>query len=334
MSEVSCLFFRCLDCVLLDTSLRSVGTLIDKHQQNINPDQFALFKHDWSRNCEAILNWKRHRLRSIHQEISRDYVLEQLDDSSVFIIMDWAMKWIETKYREKQSEWFGKKGLSWHLSVVVRQQDADDCSTTDDSPKKFERRTLCHIFDQCKQDALTIISILQDLLKRLKIENEKLRFAYLRSDNGACYHNAITTTSIKQLLMTTGVLIRRIDFSEPQAGKGPCDRQSAVIKGVVRRYVNEKHDCTNSKEFVAAAKSTKHLSIFSSQLLTPEVMSSSTTTVSNSWKKTWPGISNIFNIEYELAPVDSSFPILHQTTTFQVCYRSMVYSSSGLDSDQ
>ncbi|CAF2966504.1 unnamed protein product [Rotaria sp. Silwood2] len=69
--------------------------------------------------------------------------------------------------------------------------------------------------------------------------------------------------SVKELYETTGILIRRVDLSEAQAGKGLCDRKAAVIKGEIRRYVDEKHDCTSSAEFVAATKSTQHLTILS-----------------------------------------------------------------------
>ena len=33
--------------------------------------------------------------------------------------MDWAMNLLQLKYREKQSDWFGKRGLSWHISTVI-----------------------------------------------------------------------------------------------------------------------------------------------------------------------------------------------------------------------
>ena len=265
-------------------------------------DQFSLFKSDLNRHSEAILNWKRHQLRTVNQDRARDYILEQLDDSSVYLIMDWAMKFLETKYREKQNEWFGKKGLPWHLTVAIRCERIHFDMSNEASTKRFEHRTFCHIFDQCKQDALSVVSILQDVLKRLKFDDQQLRFAFLRSDNGACYHSAITTTAIEEIFHTTGVFIRRIDFSEPQSGKNVCDRRAAVIKGEVRRYIDEKHNVTNSMEFVAAAKSTSHLSIFASKVPTTENIILSNSTIKRSTKTTWPGIRNIFNIQYEVSP--------------------------------
>lgn len=279
--------------------------MIDSQGDEMSLDQIALFNADLSRCSATIQNWKRHQLRSVQQDRARDYVLEQLDDCSVFIVMDWAMKWLETKYREKQSDWFGKKGLPWHLMVIIRKQKDRADKVTTETSKSFEHRTMCHIFDHCKQDAMSIVSILEDALRRLKMDDPKLQFAYLRSDNGSCYHSAITTTCISEIFTRTGILIRRIDFSEPQAGKGPCDRRAATIKGEVRRYIDEKHNCTTSKEFVEAAKSTKNLSIFAGQLNNNENVSSTIKSSNKSSKTKWPGISSIFNIEYECLPVDS-----------------------------
>ena len=47
----------------------------------------------------------------------------------------------------------------------------------------------------------------------------------------------------------TGVNISRVDFSEPQGGKGPCDRKAATIKAHVRRYLNEGNNVTTAREF-------------------------------------------------------------------------------------
>ncbi len=50
--------------------------------------------------------------RGIKQEKAKQNIIANLDDSSVLIVMDWAMKFTLTGFREKQSEWFRKRGLS------------------------------------------------------------------------------------------------------------------------------------------------------------------------------------------------------------------------------
>ena len=69
----------------------------------------------------AITSWKCHILRSANQDQARIDVLEKLDDNTLLIINDWAMKFLPQKYRESQTDWFGKRGISWHVSVVYRR---------------------------------------------------------------------------------------------------------------------------------------------------------------------------------------------------------------------
>ena len=47
----------------------------------------------------------------------------------------------------------------------------------------------------------------------------------------------------------TGIRIERVDFSDPQGGKGACDRKAATVKAHVRRYVNEGHNVVTVWEF-------------------------------------------------------------------------------------
>lgn len=215
------------------------------------------------------------------------------------------MKWLPAQYREHQRNFFGKAGISWHLAHVVRRVTLSPSSTsasststssssTSSSPPTFEHRTLCHVFDSCTQDGPCVISILQHTISQLKKTMPNLNRVYLRSDNAGCYHGAATLLAVRPLYESTGVLVCRIDFSEPQAGKGPCDRSAATIKGTVRRHMNERHDCTNSTEFVTAASSTRHLSLFSSTIPRPPASSSKSTTK----KPSWPGIRSINNVEY------------------------------------
>ncbi|CAH3124819.1 unnamed protein product, partial [Pocillopora meandrina] len=47
----------------------------------------------------------------------------------------------------------------------------------------------------------------------------------------------------------------RNDFSDPQGGKGICDRQAATIKGDIGRYVNEGNDVTTAIQLKTAIES-------------------------------------------------------------------------------
>ena len=55
--------------------------------------------------------------------------------------------------------------------------------------------------------------------------------------------------------MGSEMCIRDRDFSDPQGGKGPCDRKPATIKAHVRRYINEEHDVLTARDFKDAVLS-------------------------------------------------------------------------------
>ena len=61
---------------------------------------------------QAISEWKAHQLRSVHQDVSRLDVLQCLNSSCVLIVQDFAMKFLPSRYREAQSDFFGKRGIS------------------------------------------------------------------------------------------------------------------------------------------------------------------------------------------------------------------------------
>ena len=52
---------------------------------------------------------------------------------------------------------------------------------------------------------------------------------YLRSDNAGCYHCAFPLLSVYHVAREYAIELKRFDFSDPQGGKGSCDRKAATI---------------------------------------------------------------------------------------------------------
>ena len=65
-------------------------------------------------------------MRAINQERAKIDILDNLTAQQVLVVMDWAMKWLPRSHRETQIEWFGKRGISWHVSACVTR--AEDVS--------------------------------------------------------------------------------------------------------------------------------------------------------------------------------------------------------------
>ena len=197
---------------------------------------------------EAITSWKAHHLRSVRQDQARIECLNLLDETSVLITQDWAMKFLPRRYRESQSDWFGKRGLSWHISVVAQKVDG-----------KLQSQAFMHIIENCLQNTSAVVRILKHTLRTLKTEHPEITSAFLHQDNAGCYHNSVLLATCDVMKAKTGVGVRRVDFSDPQGGKGACDRKAATIKAHVRRHINEGNDVQNSKEFKEATLSSGRL---------------------------------------------------------------------------
>ena len=178
-----------------------------------------------------IFAWKAHILRSINQDAARIDVLESLDESSVLVVQDWAMKFLPRKYRESQTNWFGKRGIPWHISVAFRKVT-----------NILQMLTFAHIFQSCSQDSCAVLAVMSDVIRQLKITMPGLKTVSYRQDNAGCYHCGATIVCAGVLGAELGVVIKRLDFSDPQGGKGACDRKAATIKSHVHIHLNAGHD--------------------------------------------------------------------------------------------
>ena len=206
-------------------------------------------REDLLYDCEVsknyILKWKAHILRGINQEKAKQSIIKRLDDSSVLIIMDWAMKFIQTRFRKKQSEWYGKRGLSWHISSVIsKNSEAQTVNVT----------SYVHLLGDCNQEWFSVASLVEDLVRALKTSSPSVNRVYLRSDEASCYHNNCLIAAVREIGKRIGVAIVRYDFSEPQQGKDVCDRIICPLKSSIRKYCNEGHDVLNSDDMYAAIK--------------------------------------------------------------------------------
>ncbi|KAK3734709.1 hypothetical protein QZH41_011297, partial [Actinostola sp. cb2023] len=102
------------------------------------------------------------------------------------------------------------------------------------------------------QDSSAVVRIMEHSLRTLKEDHPEIVTAYMRQDNAGCYHNSVMLASCSLMKEKTGISVQRVDFSDPQGGKGPCDRKAATVKAHVRRYVNEGHDVQNAQQFQQA----------------------------------------------------------------------------------
>ena len=256
-------------------------SMINSPKLTLTDEQQSQVTFDVTHAVETIANWKAHMLRTVNQEQAKQETLGALNDQSVLVIMDWAMKYLPQRYREQMSDFYGKRGRSWHVACVVFKIGEN----------KFNVETIVHIFDSCIQDWFSVASIVEHVLVTIKQEHPNVKMAYLKSDNAGCYHNASLILSLKSIGERAGISVRRYDFSDPQSGKDVCDRKIAPMKGHIQRWVNEKHDVLTAVDMKEALES--YGGVRGCRIAVAEV------DVAKAAKpEEWKGISALFNFEF------------------------------------
>ena len=135
------------------------------------------------------------------------------------------MKFLPLHFREKSAEFYGKRGINWHVTAVIRKTPESSLSV----------EVFVHVFDSCDQNQIAVASITQNTLTTLRKLYSKLTGVYFRSDNAGCYHGGYLLTSLASIGHETGIRVIGYDFNEAQNGKDICDRKTATMKQLLKR---------------------------------------------------------------------------------------------------
>ena len=196
---------------------------------------------DLDNSVASIDAWKAHLLRTFQQDQARQDTLDRLDDQTIIVINDWAIR-----FRETQSRWFAKRGISWHFFAVVHKSNHPDCPVV--SASEHTIHTYVVAIDSCKQDWFSVSCILEEVLVCVKESHQSVCRAILRSDNAGCYHCGALLATINSTSRRSGIEVIRYNFSDPQSNKDLCERKIAPCKQRLRHYVAENHNVESAKD--------------------------------------------------------------------------------------
>ena len=162
------------------------------------------------------------------------------------VINDWAMKLLPMRFRETQSQWFAKRGISWPFSAVVQKSNHPDCPVA--SASEHTIYTYVVAIESCKQDWFSLSCILEEVLVCVKESHQSVCRAILRSDNAGCYDCSALLSTINSTSRRSDIEVIHYDFSDPQSGKDFCDRKITPCKHRLRHYVAENHYMESAKD--------------------------------------------------------------------------------------
>ena len=121
--------------------------------------------------------------------------------------------------------------------------------------KELQMMTFVHVFQTGNQDSCAVLSIMKAVIGKLKSLLPQLKSVFYRQDNAGCYHCGATIVGASFESRCYGVSVKRLDFSDPQGGKEPCDRKAASLKSHMRVYLNQGSNIETSREMGDAIQS-------------------------------------------------------------------------------
>ena len=91
---------------------------LDKEEQ---PERLYDLQHI---RC-ALVTWMKHTIRDVQQNKTKISATKLLSNNTALWIKDWAQKIIPMKFRKSQPDYFGKKGMSLHVDVLLFSTERD-----------------------------------------------------------------------------------------------------------------------------------------------------------------------------------------------------------------
>jgi hypothetical protein len=200
-------------------------------------------------SLECFHLYQGHRMRVCNQQdnvaavdakIEEECLKTRKDSETGIFTIDWKMKFEPERFRESSVHNYGKRGISWHESVLKYYK----YSATVESGQLVEEATpvlvpLDQILEHSnKQDGLAVLSDLEALMVKVSIELPHLKYAILKSDNAGAYHKKELLLAIPLLnAMSKGLKVARVIHSETQDGKDVCDQHGAIAHRRVKQYL-------------------------------------------------------------------------------------------------
>lgn len=213
--------------------------------------------HELLGDCaHKIKLYQTHRIRVAVQRIAINAIMDGLTNVQALLVMDFKMKFEAEYYREKTTDFYGKKGSSWHGTMVYSRPTEQQKI---DSPKELEPHQITyydHISSgDSKQDWKAVLTYFEATIMRMKQDLPHVNTIYVQSDNARCYKTPGLLLGMFVVCQKHKVQIISFIHSGVQDGKGPIDGHFATAMKHVIRYVNRGNNVVTSVELIQALRS-------------------------------------------------------------------------------
>ena len=176
---------HCSDCMNIIATLEEIS----QHIQKITDKEIAQeAKFDFENASEHIIKWLRHNLRAARQDCEKKFIISQMEEDEAFCTFDWDQKILSQEYREAQSAYFGKKGMSVVAGSFVWKDSAANLANTAATTISLYSPSYCTesyvvAIPDAAQTELDTLSAGEIITKQFKTDHPHIQKLHKRTDN-------------------------------------------------------------------------------------------------------------------------------------------------------
>ena len=111
--------------------------------------------------------------------------------------------------------------------------------------------------NQSDQDVKDALLLGEHVIKAFKSDHPDVVEVYSKCDNAFSYHGNFYPESLYHICKQNGIIPRQLDYNEPQKGKDQCNRESAVVRNMMRCFVDEGNDILTAEDIYKALPNSK-----------------------------------------------------------------------------
>ena len=172
-----------------------------------------------------IRKWMGQTLSNSQQSLAKPELVPAISEDTCYVVSDYAMKWMPQKKKEHPEDWYGKKGLSWHVSCIFHKQDGELVKTT-----------FVTSVDNCKQSGEDAVNCVVNTSQHFTTLHPSIRKCILKNDNASNYHCVtFVVVDCALLLNAIGITVLRVHYSAPGGGRMIVIGSSPPSRGIFVR---------------------------------------------------------------------------------------------------
>ena len=182
--------FDCPDCLNVIRTLDEIDEKIKKigHEEIRRETQY-----DFENAVQHIIEWFRHNLRAAQQNAAKNTIISKMKSDEAFCTFDWGQKILPHEFREKQSTYFGKKGMSVLVgSFVWKNSTATAAGSSFTSTLSLCTESYILALTNAAQTDLDSLSASEIILKQFKEDHAHIKKLHKRTDNAGNFSSHAT----------------------------------------------------------------------------------------------------------------------------------------------